>query len=70
MNQKKGNAKQLSKRINPDYEELRTAYVAMTRPRRLLVVAVPKGNDHKLLWRFGATAFRTPGAAPLPDQTK
>jgi superfamily I DNA/RNA helicase len=37
----------------PDSEERRTAYVAMTRPRSLLVVAVPNGTKEQNLARFG-----------------
>ncbi len=48
---RKGTAKQLAERP-PDDEEIRTAYVAMTRPRTLLVVAVPKNTDPNRLHRF------------------
>jgi superfamily I DNA/RNA helicase len=48
---KSGTAAQLGKRPIDD-EEIRTAYVAMTRPRKLLLVAVPKGTDTKYLKRF------------------
>ena len=43
--------KQLAERPLDD-EEIRTAYVAITRPRKVLVVAVPKGTDPKRLHRF------------------
>ena len=45
-------AKRLSE-VQVDSEEVRTAYVAMTRPRSLLVVAVPVGTKVKDLARFG-----------------
>lgn len=38
----------------PDSEELRTAYVAMTRPRSILVVAMPVGIKTQYLARFNA----------------
>lgn len=43
---------------NPtSHEEVRTAYVAMTRPRRILVVAVPDRTDPKYLARFSEWRF-------------
>jgi superfamily I DNA/RNA helicase len=48
---KKGTAKQLGE-LPDGHEEIRTAYVAMTRPRKLLVVAVPKETDRSYLKRF------------------
>jgi len=50
---KDGNAKQLGATRDPNWEELRAAYVALTRPRQLLMVAVPQDTDPGLLWRFG-----------------
>ncbi len=50
-NRGKCTTKQLAERPLGD-EEIRTAYVAMTRPRKLLVIAVPKNTDPKRLHRF------------------
>ena len=49
-----------------DSEELRIPYVAMTRPRRLLVLAVPK--DDVDAWRARLGAPNGPdGKSPIPD---
>lgn len=48
---RKGTAKQLAE-LPSGHEEIRTAYVAMTRPRKFLMVAIPKGTDRRLLHRF------------------
>jgi superfamily I DNA/RNA helicase len=44
----KGNIKQIIEKELVD-EEVRTAYVAMTRPRKILVIAIPLGTDNVLL---------------------
>jgi DNA helicase-2/ATP-dependent DNA helicase PcrA len=48
---RKGTAKQLGEQPDGD-EEIRTAYVAMTRPHKLLVVAIPKDTKREYLRRF------------------
>ena len=60
---KKGTAKQLWEKSDGD-EEIRTAYVAMTRPRKLLVVAVPQDTKRKYLRRFPKWM-----KSDLPDQS-
>lgn len=49
----------------PGDEEIRTAYVAITRPRTLLLVAVPERTDRKLLHRFPEWMVRE-DARPAP----
>ena len=44
----KGNIRHIAERDLSD-EEVRTAYVAMTRPRKILVIAIPNGTEDKIL---------------------
>lgn len=62
---RRGTARQLGERPDGD-EELRIAYVAMTRPRKLLVVAVPRGTDMTHLHRFPAWMRATLSPSQLP----
>ena len=53
----------------PDPKETRTAYVAMTRPRSVLVVAVPKGTKPERLRRFSEFDVIPTLAGVLPETT-
>lgn len=47
----KGNIKELAT-VSDGHEEIRTVYVAMTRPRKLLIIAVPDNTEKEDLHRF------------------
>lgn len=47
----KGNIKELAT-VSDGHEEIRTVYVAMTRPRKLLIIAVPDNTEKENLHRF------------------
>jgi DNA helicase II / ATP-dependent DNA helicase PcrA len=50
-NGKKGKIKQIHEADLKD-EEIRTVYVAMTRPRKILIIAIPEDSDEKYLSKF------------------
>jgi ATP-dependent exoDNAse (exonuclease V) beta subunit len=49
-NRGRGNIQHVMERDLSD-EEIRTAYVAMTRPRKILIIAIPLGIETDLLRR-------------------